>query len=74
MSLCAMCGMQLFGETDLCPHHHSAQPSDWAVDNRIMCDFIHRGVVPQRVVAADDCDDYALVFDALECTPVSCAA
>jgi hypothetical protein len=44
VSLCACCGQTLGGSADLCPHH-TLQESDWATDNRIMCDFIHRGIV-----------------------------
>jgi hypothetical protein len=30
---------------------------DWAAENRIMCDFIHRGIVPPRLPAAERADD-----------------
>lgn len=48
MSLCAWCGLQLTGDTALCPHHRCVYGDDWAVANRIMCDFFHRGKVPPR--------------------------
>jgi hypothetical protein len=58
MSLCASCGLQLSGDTGLCPHHHCVQGDDWAVTNRLMCDFFHRGIVPPRLGAHDRDDDF----------------
>ena len=49
MSLCASCGLQLSGEAALCPHHHCVYGDDWAVANRIMCDFFHRKKIPPRL-------------------------
>ena len=49
MSLCASCGLQLAANTSLCPHHHAAHADGWAEANRILCDFVHRGIVPRRV-------------------------
>lgn len=47
MSLCAYCGAATIDPGALCPHHHtSAHADDWATGNRIMCDFVHRGIVP----------------------------
>ena len=57
MSLCAACGLPLFGEVALCPHHHCAYGDDWAASNRIMCNFIHRGVVPPRVLPGERNED-----------------
>ena len=45
MTLCVMCGLQVEG-APLCPHHASNHPDDWAVTNRILCDFFHRGKEP----------------------------
>jgi hypothetical protein len=45
MSLCALCGGPSFGADALCIHHLHAGGDDWATGNRIMCDFIHRGIV-----------------------------
>jgi hypothetical protein len=69
MSLCAMCGMQLSADATLCPHHHSMPPSEWAVENRIMCDFLHRGIVPRRLTAAARLDDFPIPFQTFEPTP-----
>jgi hypothetical protein len=46
MSLCALCGTQLVGDAVLCSHHCCAPPEGWADVNRLMCDFLHRGIVP----------------------------
>ena len=43
-SHCAYCGAVTIG-SGLCPHHSVGYADDWARENRIMCDFIHRGVV-----------------------------
>jgi hypothetical protein len=58
MSLCAFCGLQLPGDAALCPHHHCACDGDWAVANRIMCDFFHRKKAPPRLAQADRDDDF----------------
>jgi len=30
----------------MCAHHVASSGDDWAMGNRIMCDFLHRGVSP----------------------------
>jgi len=45
MSLCVHCGHPTFAGSDLCSHHDSGHADDWATGNRIMCDFLHRGIV-----------------------------
>jgi len=45
MSLCVFCGHAVVGSRDLCAYHDAAHEDDWAVGNRIMCDFVHRGIV-----------------------------
>ena len=45
MSLCALCGGPSFRTDALCSHHLHAGDDDWATSNRVMCDFIHRGIV-----------------------------
>jgi len=30
----------------MCAHHVASYGDDWAMGNRIMCDFLHRGVSP----------------------------
>ena len=65
MSLCVACGLSLAGDADFCPHHLSGYAEDWAVANRIMCDFIHRKwippsstITPEELVSflGDECD------------------
>ena len=46
MSLCIQCGYPTSGADDMCVHHVAAYADDWAMGNRIMCDFLHRGVSP----------------------------
>lgn len=47
MSLCAIC--RTLNE-ELCDFHtHVPDGDDWAQSNRLMCDFLHRGIVPVRV-------------------------
>lgn len=58
MSLCASCGLQLSGDTGLCPHHHCVYGDDWAKGNKIMCDFIHRKKVPPRLPKEERDDDF----------------
>jgi hypothetical protein len=47
MSLCALCASPT-ADAGLCTHHIFVfgDGSSWATGNRIMCDFLHRGVVP----------------------------
>jgi len=46
MSLCACCGERVGDGGDLCGYHVLGDGSDWATGNRILCDFVHRGIVP----------------------------
>ena len=46
MSLCVLCGLQLAGDSALCAHHDYGAVNGWAVVNRLMCNFLHRGIVP----------------------------
>lgn len=48
MSVCAVCVQSSGDAGNLCPYHVSAD-ADWSVANRIMCDFVHRAVVPRRL-------------------------
>ena len=60
MSLCASCGLDNPNNVGLCPHHHVTDGShDWAVGNRIMCDFLHRQRVPRRLAEADRDESFA---------------
>jgi hypothetical protein len=45
VSLCAYCGQETIGSSGLCSYHNVGHSDDWARENRMMCDFIHRGIV-----------------------------
>ena len=54
VSLCAQCGQPTLDCGSICTHHDSGHGDDWAEGNRIMCDFLHRGIVssgPAELVA-----------------------
>jgi hypothetical protein len=59
MSLCSVCGQCVVGSAALCAHHAAVSTDSWAASNRIMCDFLHRGVAPPRLREADRIDDIA---------------
>jgi hypothetical protein len=62
VSLCASCRITTHGDAGLCPHHHGGHGGhDWAVANRIMCDFFHRQRVPRRLPEAEREDDFTTV-------------
>ncbi len=57
MSLCVVCAQPTLGDTDVCVFHLYGQGDDWASGNRIMCDFLHRGMLrPASSERADDLD------------------
>jgi hypothetical protein len=58
MTLCASCGLPVMGDMGLCDHHHGKAGDNWAIGNRIMCDFFHRGIVPPRLATDDRDDDF----------------
>jgi hypothetical protein len=45
MSLCVICGYPTLTDGDVCSHHTASLGDDWAAGNRLMCDFLHRGIV-----------------------------
>ena len=64
MSHCAQCGYTTNSPGELCAHHiagygsPSVHGDDWAAGNRMMCDFLHRGiVVAAACTARRDHDD-----------------
>jgi hypothetical protein len=63
MSLCSVCGIQLGGDASLCTHH-DVPAHGWAAENRIMCDLLHRGIVPPRLPPRARCDDVVMAADA----------
>lgn len=52
MPRCVLCGGENDEATALCLHHVVGD-HDWALFNRLFCDFIHRGVVPPRPPAEE---------------------
>ncbi|HMG19368.1 MAG TPA: hypothetical protein VK573_11630 [Gemmatimonadales bacterium] len=54
--ICALCGIAVYGgEGEICAHHTVAFTGErWSDGNRIMCDFLHRGVIPARIEGDDD--------------------
>ena len=46
MSRCVLCGEPTLAEENFCLFHHDGDEDAWAAGNRIMCDFLHRGIVP----------------------------
>jgi hypothetical protein len=54
MSLCARCGQPLFDRGGLCAYHISSHGDDWATGNRIICNFVHRGIVLPTLSEAVD--------------------
>jgi hypothetical protein len=57
ISLCSVCGQRVVGNAGLCAHHAAVSTDSWAVGNRILCDFFHRGIAPLRLPAADRIDE-----------------
>ncbi len=54
MSRCAVCAVPLTGRRrGLCSFHEGGWGRDWAAENRILCDFVHRGMAPQRLPAEE---------------------
>ena len=52
MTLCAYCGYPTRGAW--CGHHANAPDEpNWATGNRIMCDFVHRGIVAPALPSCD---------------------
>ena len=46
MKLCPICGHPIVGLGAMCSYHTAAPlRDDWARGNRVMCDFVHRGIV-----------------------------
>ena len=63
MSLCVLCGAELGGDASLCAQHHAVTALDWAAENRIMCDFLHRGIVPKRPFPGERGNDPVVVIE-----------
>lgn len=57
MNRCNQCGIELLAAFTLCPHHYLNTDAGWATTNRIMCDFVHRGLAPAPVPPASREDE-----------------
>lgn len=54
MTRCVVCALPITGRRPgLCAFHDCALGRDWAAENRILCDFVHRGVAPRRLAAEE---------------------
>ena len=56
MNRCALCGIELSDGGRLCGQHAYHDPG-WAASNRVICDLLHRGIVPSRLPAIDRDED-----------------
>ena len=66
VSPCASCGLTTPADVALCPHHHGISSGhEWAVANRIMCDFFHRQRLPRRLTEAERDDGVKAVTHTL---------
>jgi hypothetical protein len=54
MPLCVQCARPTFGTAGICSYHESGHSDDWPTANRIMCDFLHRGVTPPTPCERDE--------------------
>jgi hypothetical protein len=52
MSLCIVCGQSNPDRDGFCSFHLTTE-ADWSTANRIMCDFVHRAIVPRRLPACE---------------------
>ena len=53
MPLSVQCAQFTLGTAEIRSHHDSGY-GDWATVNRIMCDFLHRGVVAATPCKRDE--------------------
>jgi hypothetical protein len=44
----------MLGDTEICSHHMGGHGDGWGTANRLMCDFLHRGVVPPTPCEPDE--------------------
>ena len=63
MGLCALCGHQTLDGGTLCGFHVAREPDKWAAWNRVMCDFLHRGIEPPPSELGDDFASHSAALD-----------
>jgi hypothetical protein len=61
MSVCIVCGQSSPDRESFCSYHITPE-ENWSVANRIICDFVHRAIVPRRLPASER-DPVALITD-----------
>ncbi len=61
MPVCMQCGQPTDGAAEICSYHVYAIVDGWATANRMMCDLLHRGIVPPAPSERDDEDIELLV-------------
>ena len=54
MHFCVQCAQSTLGTAEICSYHESGHGDNWATANRLMCDFLHRGVVPPTPCKRDE--------------------
>ena len=64
MALCVLCAQPTLGDQDVCAFHVASLGDDWATGNRIMCDFLHRGIV--HPLAGEPATDVEVLVGALD--------
>jgi hypothetical protein len=69
MSLCVVCAQSTLGPDDVCAFHVVGHGDDWATGNRIMCDFLHRGIL--RRAPREQADTLEFLVGAFEEEAVS---
>ena len=61
MNLCIVCGQSNPDRQNFCSFHITPE-ENWSAANRIMCDFVHRAIVPRRLPACER-DQVTLITD-----------
>jgi len=56
---CILCGSINWGTilNPMCAHHSAGYDDTWHLGNKIMCDFLHRGMVPKRLPESERSED-----------------
>ena len=65
MALCVTCAQPTLTDQEVCAYHLFNQGDDWATSNRIMCDFLHRGIVPPVSCELEAFDDAVVLEEAV---------
>lgn len=60
---CPICGTTLSEGLEICAFHPCVYGDNWAIENRAMCDFIHRGVIQEIPQPAPPLDEAYYLID-----------